>query len=64
MKEWFYIAIHECGEIVEGEVDAVVGDAVLGVVVGADFFIAIAGADLCFACGCVFGGFFGLFFLE
>src|SRR5665213_418336 len=42
-------ALHHHREIVVGEADAMVGEAVLGEVVGADFFAAIAGADLLFA---------------
>lgn len=40
--------------------DAVVGDAVLGEVVGADFFGTIAGADQ----GATFGSQFGVFFVD
>ena len=40
------VAGHEAGQIVEGEADAVVGDAVLGEIVGADFLGAVAGANL------------------
>jgi hypothetical protein len=38
-------ALHDQIELVEGESDAVVGDAVLGEVVGANFLAAVAGAD-------------------
>lgn len=57
-------AFDEGFEAVEGEVDAVVGDAVLGEVVGADFFFAAAAADEVAAVGGVFGGFFLLLALE
>jgi hypothetical protein len=39
------ITIHYGGDVATGIVDAVVGDAVLGKVVGTDFFAAVAGAD-------------------
>ena len=53
-----HISIHKSREIVNGIVDAVVGDATLWVVVGADAFAAVAAADQGFA----FSGFFGLGF--
>lgn len=40
-----YVAVHECREVVDGVVDAVVGDATLRVVVGADLCAAVTGAD-------------------
>ena len=39
-------AVHDFAELVQGEADAMVGDAILRKVVGADFFGAIAGFDL------------------
>ena len=39
------------GELVQGETDAVIGDAVLRKIVGADFFGAVAGLDLAAALG-------------
>ena len=58
-------AFHDHVELVVGEADAVVGEAVLGEVVGADFFAAVAGAYLLFA---VFGlelvDAFGFYFVE
>ena len=39
------VAVHEGGEVVDGVVDAVVGDAALRIVVGADFGRAVAGGD-------------------
>src|SRR5665213_1641198 len=41
--------LHHHREVVVGEADAVVGEAVLGEVVGAAFFDAVAGADLLLA---------------
>jgi hypothetical protein len=35
-------AVHELGQLVGGESDAVIGDAILGEVVGADLFAAVA----------------------
>src|SRR5579864_3996159 len=43
------LAVHDLGELMDGEADAVVGDTVLREVVGADFFAAIAGPDHRFA---------------
>ena len=43
------ITVHGGGEIAAGIMNAVVGDAVLGEVVSADFFGAVAGADERFA---------------
>ena len=40
------VAVNENGEIVERNLDAVVGDAVLREIVGANFFGAITGLDL------------------
>src|ERR1041384_4815128 len=45
------VAFHDGGQVLDGEVDAVVGDTVLGEVVGADFFAAVARADLVAAGG-------------
>ena len=56
--DFFQVAVHHKIQLVQGEVDAVVGHAALGVVVGADAFAAVAAADKGFA----FGGFFGLGF--
>src|SRR5271154_88516 len=39
-------AVHHVGELMEREADAVIGHAVLGEVVGADFLGAVAGFDL------------------
>jgi len=58
------IAFEGSGEVIEGEVDTVIGDAVLGVVVGADAFVAFAGADLGAAFGGVAGIFLGDFLFE
>ena len=57
-------AFHEAGEVVEGALDAVIGDAVLRIVVGADFFFASTGADEAATVGGVFGGFFLLAAFE
>src|SRR5262249_56338437 len=42
---------HHLVELVEREVDAMVGDAALGEIVGADAFAAVAAADLALAVG-------------
>ena len=39
------------GELVQREIDAMVGDAVLGEIIGADFFGTIAGLNLAFSLG-------------
>ncbi len=36
-------AVHDFGQLVERQADAVIGDAVLREIVGADFFGAVAG---------------------
>ena len=51
--DFFQIAVHHKIELVQGEVDTVVGHATLRVVVGADALAAVAAADEGFA----FGGF-------
>ena len=43
------VSVHEGGEIVDGVVDAVVRDASLRIVVGADFSGAVAGRHHCLA---------------
>ena len=53
-----HIAVHHKIQFVQGEVDAVVGNAALRVVVGANALASIAAADERFA----FGGFFGVGF--
>ena len=45
------IAVHDLGKIVHGQADAVVGDAALREIVGADALIAHTGADLAAALG-------------
>ena len=59
--QWFddaiQIAFHDERKIVKGQFDAVISDAVLGKIIGADAFVAFASADLAFAQGCVFGMF-------
>ena len=45
-EEFIEVSLEDIGEVVEGEVVAVVGDAVLGEIVGADALAAVAGADL------------------
>ena len=51
-------AVHDGGQVVDREPDAVVGDAVLGIVVGADLFRALAraylGAAVCRLLGAAF----------
>src|SRR6266702_5213097 len=44
-------SIHHVGELVERQADAMIGHAVLGEIVGADFFGAVAGLDLPAALG-------------
>lgn len=44
--EFGEVALDDLGEVVEGEVDAVIGDAILREVVGADALAAVAGTDL------------------
>ena len=56
--DFFQVAVHHKIQLVQGKVDAVVGHAALGVVVGTDTLAAVAAADEGFA----FGGFFGLGF--
>ena len=56
--DFFQIAVHYKIQLVQGEVDTVVGHAALGIVVGTDALAAVAAADEGFA----FGGFFGLGF--
>ena len=43
--DFFQVAVHHEIQFVQGEVDAVVGHAALGVVVGADAFAAVAAAN-------------------
>ena len=43
------VAVHGGGDVAAVVMDAVVGDAVLRIVVGADFFGAITGTDKRFA---------------
>src|SRR5256885_13234181 len=50
-RELVELALEHRVEVVDGELDAVVGDAALAVVVGADLLRAIAGADLRAAVG-------------
>ena len=44
--DWFNFAFHDEVDLVPVLVNAVVGDAVLWKVIGADFFRAVASADL------------------
>src|SRR5258706_8117311 len=48
------VALDEVREIVERDFNAMIGHAVLREIVGADFFTALAGADLLFAMGGIF----------
>src|SRR5882724_2606715 len=45
------LAVHDFGQLVKRQADAVIGDAVLREIVGADFFGAVAGFDLAAALG-------------
>src|SRR4051794_9843146 len=58
------VAFHEAIEIVKGEADAVVGDAVLGVIVGANFFFAASSVFLFQVMVVFFFFFFASFVLE
>ena len=59
------IAFHDAQQLVQREVDAVVGEPPLREVVGADAVAAVAGADQAFALGGVFGGALAaVFFLD
>ena len=51
IDEFVEIAGHDAIDLVERQVDAVIGDAALREIVGADALAAIAGADLGFAVG-------------
>lgn len=46
-----YVAVHKGGKVVDGIVDAVVSDASLRIVVGANLCGAVAGADHCLTLG-------------
>src|SRR5438876_262724 len=48
-------AFNHVREIIEREFDAVIGHTVLRKIVGANFFAALAGANLVFALGGIFG---------
>ena len=43
------VAFHDAIELVQSETDPVIGEAILGEIVSADFFAAIAASDLRFA---------------
>ena len=45
------LAIHDFGELVDGQADAVIGDAVLRIIVRANFLGAVTGFDLAAALG-------------
>ena len=51
VEEMVEAALHDLVELVERQVDAVIGDAVLRVVVGADAFGTVTTADLQLARG-------------
>ena len=40
------LAVHRFGELMQSEIDAMIGDAILGKIVSANLFRAIAGLDL------------------
>src|SRR5215469_4065943 len=54
------LAIHHFGELMDCQTDAVVGDAVLRIIIGPNFFRAVTGFDLTAA----FGGDGGLLLFE
>ena len=58
------VAFHDAVEIVEGQADPMIGDAVLRKVIGANLFFAAAGSDLAFAVSRIFRLFLALFVLE
>src|SRR5687768_3111396 len=59
------VAFHDGQQLVQGQVDAVVGEASLREVVGADAVAAVARADQAFAQGRVLGGALGtVFFMD
>src|SRR5439155_24825748 len=58
------IAFDKCREVVERDVNAMIGDAVLRKIVGADFLAALAGANLSASLGCVTSIFLGNFSFE
>ena len=57
-------ALHDFGQIEAGNVVPVIGDTVLGEVVGADAFAPVAGTHLGTLVGSLFCRFFGLFDLK
>jgi hypothetical protein len=63
-NERIQVAVQDHRQIIEGELNAVIGHTVLGKVVGANFFVSFAGTDLGFALRGVLGGFFGGFAFE
>jgi hypothetical protein len=62
--EGFEFALHDEGKIVGGEADAMVGETILGKIIGTDLFVTFACADLFTAGGVDATLFFGPFFLE
>ena len=51
VDERIEVAVHDHRQVIAGEADAMVGDARLGVVVGADLLAAVAAAHLGLAVG-------------
>lgn len=62
--EGFEFTFHDEGEVVGGETDPVIGEAILREVIGADLFVAFACADLFAAGGVDAALLFGPFFFE
>src|SRR5947209_7708342 len=58
------VAFHEAIKIIERESDTVIGDAVLSVIVGPDFFFAATGPNLVSAMRRIFLFFLATFVLE
>ena len=64
LYNWIQITVHYLFYVVPFFVDAMVGDAIIGEVVGADFFGAISRTDLLLAECADRLGFLALHFLE
>ena len=64
LHEKFERTAHHDIELVDGEVDTVIGDAPLGLVVGANFFGAITGANEALAMFGLLGLLFRLCVIE
>src|SRR5574344_753940 len=54
LDDWLKVSFHHSVEGVGGETDTMIGYAVLRIVIGSDFFAALAGANFKFALGSPF----------